>query len=313
MTHTPVDPTGEQILLTRGDVTAHIAQVGAALRGLSVGGTNLVPPYPLGRTAPFGSGIVLVPWPNRIRDGEWTMTDPHGETYDETLPISEPARGTAIHGLLRWAPYVIEQGDGIATLRAAVIPQNGYPFALETSVTYELTDTGVTVTHTFENVGSAAAPVGVGTHPFFYIEGTDPRDLTITLPASTYFEVDERLLPLAEIDVDSETDLRSGKRLGDVSLDTAFGGLSRDDNGLAGSTLSGPDGTLTVWQDEAFDYLQVFTTDAYPDQPYAVAIEPMTMPAEAFNTGQGVRWIEPGESWSVSWGVAYSSSQEETS
>jgi aldose 1-epimerase len=35
----------------------------------------------------------------------------------------------------------------------------------------------------------------------------------------------------------------------------------------------------------------------------AVAIEPMTAPADAFNSGQGLRWLAPGEDWVVRWGI----------
>ena len=127
--HTPVDPTGQQIHLTRGDVTAHIAQVGAALRGLTVDGTSVVTPYPQGIQAPFGSGTVLAPWPNRIRDGRWQQSDPHGRDYDEQLGLSEPKLDNAIHGFLQHTPFVVDEGDGSATLTATVVPQKGYPFA----------------------------------------------------------------------------------------------------------------------------------------------------------------------------------------
>lgn len=307
MAHTPADPTGKQIHLSRGGVTAHIAQVGAALRGLTVDGTSIVTPYPEHTATPFGSGTVLVPWPNRIRDGVWEQTDPHGGQHSEQLALTEPDLDNAIHGLLRYAPYAIEEGEGSATLTATVVPQKGYPFALVTQVVYELTDDGIRVTHRLTNVGADAAPVGVGTHPFFQIDGVDPRELVLTLPASTTFAVDDRLLPLAEKPVSGETDLREGRRLGDVDLDTGFGTLSRDADRRAVTTLDAPDGQrVSVWQDESFGYLQVFTTDRYPDQPVAVAVEPMSIPTDAFNSGQSLRWLEPGDTAELAWGVSYS-------
>ncbi|WP_029151314.1 aldose 1-epimerase family protein [Microbacterium indicum] len=303
-----IDPTGTQIRIERGDVAAHIAQVGASLRGLTVGGTGVVTPYPEGARTPFGSGIVLVPWPNRVRDGKWSQTDPHGTAYDEQLAITEPKLSNAIHGLLRYTPYNVTVGEGTATLSAAIVPQAGYDFALETSVTYALTDDGIRVTHRLENVGARPAPVGIGVHPFFQIEGVPTGELTLTSPADTFFAVDDRLLPLSEDPVEGDNDLRGGKVLGEVPFyDTAFGGLARDEHGLVGHTLTAPDGrVLTIWQDESFDYAQVFTTDGYPGQDLAVAIEPMTMPAEALNSGQGLRWLEPGEVFEASWGVALS-------
>lgn len=61
-----------------------------------------------------------------------------------------------------------------------------------------------------------------------------------------------------------------------------------------------------MWQDGNWGYIQVFTTDAYPGQSRAVAVEPMTAPTDAFNTGQDVRRLAPGESWTARWGVSLS-------
>lgn len=299
----PADPTGLQYSLARGAVTAHIAQLGASLRGLTVDGVDIVPPYPPGTRTPFGSGIVLVPWPNRIRDGIWQH-----DGAAQHLAITEPARSNAIHGLLRYAPYdVAAQSDDALTLSATVFPQGGYLFHLETAVTYALADDGVTVTHDIRNVGSDAAPVAIGTHPFLTIGDVDPDELVVTLTAATRFPVDERLLPSPEEPVDgTDLDLRGGRRLADLELDDAFGGVVRDDDGRVRQTLTAPDGrTVTMWMGEGFDYVQVFTTDAYPGQKKAVAVEPMTAPADAFNSGTGLRWLQPGEQWSASWGITY--------
>lgn len=300
----PVDPTGQQIRIQRGDVTAHVAQVGASLRGLTVRGTDVIADYPLGMSAPQGSGIVLVPWPNRVRDGRWSAEDPHGNRYDEQLAITEPSRDNAIHGLLRYAPYVVAEGDGEVTLTAAVVPQTGYPFSLDTRVTYALTDDGLAVTHEIANVGSASAPVAVGTHPFFRISGAESADLTLAVPAATRFRVDDRLLPLAEDPIAEDDDLRGGRRLGDLDLDDGYGQLERGADGLARTTLVAPDGrTVTMWQDEAFGCIQVFTSTTYPGHDLVVAVEPMTAPTDALNSGQGLKWLEPGETWTVRWGI----------
>lgn len=301
VTDSPAEPTGLQFHLRRGDVTGHIAQLGASLRGLTVGGVDVVPSYPLGAPTPFGSGTVLVPWPNRIRDGIWTH---EGEQL--RLAITEPKLNNAIHGLLRYTPYTAaEQTDDAVELTAVVYPQLGYPFQLETAVRYALTDTGVHVTHTVHNVGADAAPVAVGTHPFVTIGDADPDELVLRLPASTHFPVDERLLPSPEEPVEGTAlDLREGRRLADVRLDTAFGGVTRDADGIARHTLTAPDGRRAVlWAGKDLDYVQAFTTENYPGQRRAVAIEPMTAPADAFNSGTGLRHLEPGEVWTLEWGI----------
>ena len=106
--------------------------------------------------------------------------------------------------------------------------------------------------------------------------------------------------------MDAATDLRGGRRVGDVDLDMAYSSLARDVDGLVRTSLTAPDGRrLTLWQGEGFDYLQVFTTDRYPGQPLSIAIEPMTAPGEALNSGLGLRWLAPGETWELEWGLLF--------
>lgn len=293
-------PTGIQVRLQRGAVTAQIAQVGASLRGLAVGDVDLVSRYPAGDPTPSCSGVVLAPWPNRIRDGAWR----DGETIRQ-LAITEPKLGNASHGLLRFTAYEIEQADAAATLRATIHPQTGYPYEIATSVTYALTDAGIEVRHTLTNRSHAAAPVALGTHPFLTISDVDPRNLVLTVPAATQFETDERMLPVKAVPAPEE--LRTGVRLGGITLDTGFTDLARDEDGLVRHRLAAPDGRrVTLWQGEGFDFVQVYTTTNYPGQHLAVAIEPMTAPADAFNNGIGVRRLAPGETWTLSWGIELS-------
>jgi aldose 1-epimerase len=301
-------PTGEQFRLTRstpfGLAEATIVEVAASIRELRIGGVELTEPYGEFSTPPFACGIVLVPWPNRIEDGSWTL-----DGVKQQLDLTEPDLHNAIHGLLRNAPYrELEHTDDSVTLGATIFPQHGYPFLLETSVRHALVDDGMTVTHRITNETDLPAPVGIGAHPFFSIGGVPTEDLTLTVHAGTRFPVDERLLPSAEIPVDgTEYDLRAGRKVSELGLDDAFGDVQPVDQVTA--TLTAPDGrTVSLWQDESFPYVQVFTTNKFPRGTglvTAVAIEPMTAPADAFNSGQSLRWLNPGETWQASWGIRY--------
>ena len=102
-------PTGAQITLRLGEVDAQIAQVGASLRSLRIGGVDLVPPYSYDLPTPACSGVVLTPWPNRVRDGEW---DDEGTT--RRLAITEPKLRNASHGLLRFTAYEVAHTDSEA-------------------------------------------------------------------------------------------------------------------------------------------------------------------------------------------------------
>ena len=53
-------------------------------------------------------------------------------------------------------------------------------------------------------------------------------------------------------------------------------------------------------------YVQLFTHRSFATkQPgeVALAIEPMTAPTNALNSGRGLRWLEPGETWTAVWGI----------
>ncbi|MCX7523366.1 aldose 1-epimerase family protein [Microbacterium sp. STN6] len=302
-------PTGEQFELTRqtpaGEARAVITEVAASLRQFTLGGVDLTEPYPQNATPPSGVGIVLVPWPNRVKDGRWQL---NGQT--QQLDLTEPDRDNAIHGLLRYSPYTAgERSASAVTLHATVFPQAGYPFLLDTSVTYEIVDDGLTVTHTITNAGTEAAPVAVGTHPYFKIGDVPTADLTITVRADTHFEVDDRLNIVGEHPVEgTKYDLRGGKRVGDLTLDDGWADVTITD-GRGEQTLTAPDGrTVSMWSDEHFGYVQVFTSRSLPtlaDGEVAIAIEPMTAPTNALNTGRSLTWLEPGDTWTVRWGMRH--------
>jgi aldose 1-epimerase len=267
----------------------------------------------------MGAGIVLAPWPNRIRDGAWTQ---NGVTRQ--LWLTEPARRNAIHGLLRYSPYrEVSHGESDVTLAATVFPQAGYPFQLATTVTYALVADGLSVTHTITNRGAETAPVALGTHPYLKIGDVPTGDLVLRLAADTHIDVDDRLNPVGESSVaGTRFDLRHGVKIGDLDLDDGFGQVTVTD-GRGEHSLTAPDGRQVIlWGDENMRYTQVFTPRIFPVwnpavssdagganpvpvRGQAVAIEPMTAPADAFNSGAGLHWLASGDTWTVRWGIRH--------
>lgn len=301
-------PTGEQFRLhhegPQGPVTATVTELAASLRSLRVDGVALVQEYDEAvGPPPGGAGIVMVPWPNRVADARWTL-----DGVEQRLDATEPKTGNASHGLLRNTGYTaVDQSSTAITLAAPVFPQHGWPFHLGTSVRYELADDGLRVTHEVVNHSDAAAPVAVGAHPYLCVGDTPVEELVVTVAAATYVEVDDTGIPTREVPVDgTPLDLRDGVRLGDVRLDNAYTDLASID-GLHRHRLHAPGGDgVELWAEEPFGYAQVYTNTAFPrpdGKGLAVAVEPMTAPANALNSGKGLRWLEPGERWSVSWGL----------
>lgn len=287
-------PTGEQFEIRSGDARATVTEVGAGLRAFTVGGRAFVETYDVDVRPPRGAGAVLVPWPNRTAAGRWAW---NGEP--QQLALSEPAAGNAIHGLLRHTLY---RPDGRAPdtimLRAVVAAQPGWPVPLETSVRYAVDAGGLTVTHTVRNVGAGAVPFGVGAHPYLRAGDAATDDCTLTLAATTALPLSGGLPtgPATAL-ADPVFPLRG------VELDHAFGGCMPV-HGLVRHRLDGPDGAVELWADPDFGWVQVFTPDDHPGRGRAVAVEPMTCPPDALNSGVGLLTVEPGETWTGRWGVA---------
>ncbi|MGN6502133.1 MAG: aldose 1-epimerase family protein, partial [Pseudolysinimonas sp.] len=209
----PVTFTRERIVLSNGATRAEVGLVAATLCELSVDGVRLTETVPPDAVPPMGCGIVLAPWPNRVRDGRWMLD---GEV--QQLDLTEPALGNASHGLLRNTAYrVAEQTADAVTLTAFIPPQHGWPFALETSVHYALESDGLTVTHGARNVGDRRAPWAVGAHPYFRIGETPVELLTLRVDRPQYLELDDRMVPVAAHDVGGTPfDLRRAGTLGEV-------------------------------------------------------------------------------------------------
>ena len=90
----------------------------------------------------------------------------------------------------------------------------------------------------------------------------------------------------------TEFDFTAGRPIGVTRLDTAYCDLARDADGRVRVDLDHPDGAagVTLWADDRFGYLMVYTGDTLEDaaRRTALAVEPMTCPPDAFRTGTDV-------------------------
>lgn len=296
--------TGTQYEIEAGDYRATVTELGAGLRGLTFGGTFLVTGFDADELPPHSAGQLLTPWPNRVGGGRYVF-----EGADHQLALTEPARGNAIHGLTRWTPWTRTAHDsGEVTLRCLPHGQQGYPFAVQTDVTYRLdAEAGLHVTVTAANKGSRRAPWGAGAHPYLTTGAATIDECELELPAGRWQPVDDRLIPSgpAQDVAGTAFDLRTARKLAGVQLDHAFTGLRREADGLAWVRLSGGGLTTALWMDAACAWLQVFTSDSLEPERRraAVAVEPMTCPPNAFASGADLIVLEPRESVTVRWGI----------
>jgi aldose 1-epimerase len=296
-------PSGQQWTIRSGEHEAVLVEVGGGVRAYRVGQADVVFGYADTELCPGSAGAVLAPWPNRIRDGRYTFA---GEAYQ--LTITEPARHNAIHGLVNWARWrlVAQQPDEV-TLDCELVPVPGYPWPLSLRTTWRVGPDGLRATHQATNLAATPAPFGLATHPYLVIPGVAVDDLTLRIPARIRLLLDGRNLPIGAARVaGTEHDLSEGRRIGTSVYDVAYGDLIREPDGGSSVTLRADDGqSVDVWADGAFGWWQVFTADSLsgPRHRAAVAVEPMTCPADAFRSGRDLITLEPGQTWRGSWGI----------
>jgi aldose 1-epimerase len=300
-------PSGDQFVIANGGAQAQVTQVGATLRSYTVDGQDVIDGFGIDERASDGRGQVLAPWPNRLTDGSYRYGGQECQA-----PLNEPARRGAIHGLVRWSDWsLVAHAAASVTMSYAVRPQPGYEWRLDLELTYELNDSGLTVTMRASNADAEPAPFGVGFHPYVGLGAAAIDGLDLTVPAAQYLCVDAddpsqppKMTPVAA----TPWDFTRPRRIGSTRLDTAFGDLIRGDDRRAVAVLSDPSvgRSVQLWVDDGYRYLMVYTADHVGDperRRKAVAVEPMTCPPDALRTGTDLIDLDPGEAWRGSWGL----------
>lgn len=306
-----ISASGQQFTLRLGadsekPTRAIITELAASLRVLEISGRALIESYGAEQIRPSSAGIVMTPWPNRLDGGAWTH---HGQRLQ--LDINQPAQQNANHGLLGQHPYrALHQDPHNLRLGATIFPRSGYPFLVETEVEYQLQPDGLTVTHRAINKSDEPAPYGVGAHPYFRLSPFDTSELTLVSPARRYYLVDERQLPIGSAPVEElRLDLTGGVKVGELSLDHGFTDLVADADGLVRTWLIAPDGSrLEIWQQAVLAHSMIYTPKEFSAERgvvASIAIEPQSCAANAFNSGDGLIWLETGVGFEASWGIRF--------
>jgi aldose 1-epimerase len=299
-----VAPSGQQFEIAYGDQRATVVEVGGGIREYAVGGRPVLEPYAVDRMCDGAHGAPLVPWPNRLDGGRYRF-----DGVDHQLPLSEPDKGNAIHGLLRWQPWRAHGHTRDRVVMATRLhPRPGYPFTLDVRIDYRLDDTGLRVSTSAANIGATTCLYGSGQHPYLSPGGGVIDDAELEIAAGLRVVTDaERQLPVGVESVPGgRYDFRTARRLGGLAIDHAFTDLARDEAGRAWVRLRGPDGrTAELWVDGGYPYLELFTGDtlAPPRRRHGLGCEPMTCPPNAFATGADLIRLAPGQQVTTVWGA----------
>ena len=265
---------------------------------------------------------IMAPFANRLPDG---MYDFEGKSY-KVKPI--PPRDYVIHGFTAFENFSAEEiNEGTDSVSVKLVNRKtrpglfeGYPFALDVSVTFKLETDKLSVCIEGTNCGDKPLPFGSGWHPYFKTGGKGIDNLILTLNAEKVIKLDENYLPLpgpeAYESVKAYPDMNfnsyldeNERRINGRKLDTCYDSLAADNDGLSRATIFDPENGLKLSMFQEGGVTLAFSGDSLPTRKRnSVALEPMQFITNAFNRDELADKIKvaPGETSSFSFGVEIS-------
>jgi aldose 1-epimerase len=271
----------EQLSLSRvsenGISIAVISARAGVISELLLNGVAVIPKFRLPNPEDFIFGSVLAPWPNRLADGQYQHG---GRSYSfGNLDL----QNNKSHGLLLDEQLEVRHhGQSELVLGYQFGSDPNYPFQIDLEIKYQLLETSLKVSATVSNRGNTA-PFAIGFHPYL-LTGDSFR---LTAAFSKIVRNDERMLPhaieeIAGLDLNQDSTELS-------TLDNCFYGA---DSVL----LSGSAGSFEVRALENLPYFMLYRPkERFFQAGGAIAIEPMSAPANVFRADPDSVQLAEGE------------------
>ena len=292
----------ETVTLSAGDLDASFAP-GLGMAGVSLrhAGEELLDRQAgLSAYAERGAvmGIPLLhPWANRLAGFQYAV-DGRVVRLPEGPPLVRcEEHGLPIHGLLSGSPHwrvrsLATDRDNArltAELRFDAHPEllAAFPFPHTLALDAALAADGLTIATTLTATGDVPVPVAFGFHPYVRLPGVDRSMWQLELPARRYLFTDVRGIPTGRHEDEHAARLRLGAR----GFDDGFDGLAEG----AEFSVAGGGRRLTVTFVTGYPAAQIFS----PPGAQFVCFEPMTSPANALRSGDGLRRVGPGAAFTA--------------
>ncbi|MGJ9406680.1 hypothetical protein ACHABQ_10195 [Nesterenkonia aurantiaca] len=134
------------------------------------------------------------------------------------------------------------------------------------------------------------APFGAGFHPYLTAGGASLRECRLRLPARTMLKTKADGTVTGRKTVAQDFDLTNGPLLSGRTIDHAFTDLPEE--GWTAELIHGPSGFVVRMIADS-PWVQVYTGERIDRA--GVAVEPMTCPPNALNSGEDLIHLEPGK------------------
>jgi len=243
-------------------------------------------------------GSKLSPFPNRVTEGKYVFDK---ESYQ--LPINDIGGNTNLHAFLhnkRFDVVNCQNGEEEAKLILSydyMGQEQGYPFFYKLEIEYTLGVQGVEIVTTITNTDDKVIPIADGWHPYFHFEN-GIKDVKMK------FGTAERLSSNMNNVLGENREFEDGLLLEEMELDDCFE-INESTSGKFNFSLVDSQNAISInFKQESvtgkYKYFQIYT----PPSRKQVALEPVTCPPNALNTGQGIIKLDKGEQVEMKFEIA---------
>lgn len=272
----------EQLSISRqaesGISIAGISLIGGAIQKLILGGTPLISMDTVNAPESMFFGSLLAPWPNRLAAAKYTF---QGDKYQTPNLDSD---GNSNHGLVFDRQLeVLSISEHSLRLGYQFGNDESYPFDVNLEVQYQVLEGELEVVAVATNQGGDA-PFGIGFHPYFLVGDK----FLLEAEFSRHIQVDEKMIPISEETI-------SGLRYSGGPMDDCF-------YGAKSVTLTTSAYQLEVRLDSGYEYFMLYRPDSDSGDSL-LAVEPMSAPANAFNSKVEEIVLRSGESREFSFSI----------
>eukprot|EP01060_Flectonema_neradi_P004591 TRINITY_DN12990_c0_g1_i1.p1 TRINITY_DN12990_c0_g1~~TRINITY_DN12990_c0_g1_i1.p1 ORF type:complete len:471 (+),score=57.00 TRINITY_DN12990_c0_g1_i1:75-1415(+) len=270
-------------------------------------------------------GCSLMPWANRIENGEYTSYGSHHK-----LPINENhgVRHHAMHGFMFFqnmtaGSKVTESANQITLTITKSFNENsypGYPFSFDVTIEYTLNSSShLSVKASATNTHShTAMPFYMGWHPFFKVKDVASTCIEFDYSQDAYDVLDcggppfgdqlianASLIPTGKAEAWTQFDGKTpiGLKQGSTKLPNYYDTAFRIRNSKLGITRNKiNDGCkspykMVLWQDDKFRFNQLYTGLPSSTGEEAIAFEPQSGSTNAYNNGDDLSVLYPGQTF----------------
>jgi galactose mutarotase-like enzyme len=259
------------------------------------------------RGAPMGVPL-LHPWANRLNGDGYAAAGRRVRLPAGSPLVRRDEHGLPIHGLLaaspHWCVTGLQAGRDAARLAATLDfgahPEllAAFPFPHRITVEARLAGPALAIRTTVVPTGRGVVPVAFGFHPYLRLPGVRRADWRIGLPAARHLELDARGIPTGAW---TPATAEQGP-LGARTFDDGYAGLGPG----ATYTLAGGGRRIAVRLGHGYPAAQVFA----PAAEDVVCFEPMTAPANALRSGDGLGWARPGGPYRAAFTIGVANERE---